>query len=160
MEQSTTIIEELFLHDEDFPENYVHMAHPGDYKEVQEFKPQFIVHSHFGRHNRLIARVAWMTGNGTMVPMSFVCDTGAPSHIYLSNEALRTLDSKGLLLRDEKDTPYLKIHTNRDSVFPATIEETPQAHKRANILGLKSLKKLHLHLTDGGFSFNKEFAYM
>ena len=33
MEQSTTVIEE---HDEDFPESYVHMAHPGDYKEVQE----------------------------------------------------------------------------------------------------------------------------
>ena len=105
------------------------MAHPGDYKEVQEFKLQFIVHSHFGRYNRLIARVACKTKNGTMVPMSFVCDTRALSHIYLSNDALRTLDSKGLLLKDDKDTPYVKIHTSKDSMFPATIEETPQAYK-------------------------------
>ena len=160
MEQSATVIEELYLHDEDFPEDYVHMAHLGDYKEVQEFKSQFIVHSYFGRHNRLIARVPWRTKNVTMVPMSFVCDTGAPSHIYLSNEALRTLDNKGLLLRDDKDTPYVRIHTSKDSAFPAAIEETPQAHKSANILGLKSLKRLHLHLVDDGFSFNKEFVYM
>ena len=144
LEQSTPVIEELFLHDEDLPDNYVHMAHPEDYTEVNNFKPHFIVHSHFGRHYRLIVRVAWRTGDGIMVPMSFVCDTGAPSHIYLSNEALRALDSKGLLLRDDKDTPYVKVHTNRISVFPATIEETPHTHKDANILGLKSLKRLHL----------------
>ena len=71
IEEGATTIEELLLHDEDFPEEYVHMAHPGDYKAVQEFKPQFIMHSHFGRHNRLIARVAWKTGNGTVLPMSF-----------------------------------------------------------------------------------------
>lgn len=105
IEESATTIEELLLHDEDFPEEYVHMAHPGDYKVVEEFKPHFIMHSHFGRHNRHNARVAWKTGNGTMVPMSFICNTGAPSHIYLSGDALRTLDSAGLLLKDLQDTP-------------------------------------------------------
>ena len=160
IEEGATIIEELLLHDEDFPEEYVHMAHPGDYKAVQEFKPQFIMHSHFGRHNRLIARVAWKTGNGTVLPMSFICNTGAPSHIYLSGDALRALDGAGLLLKDDEDMPYAKIHANRDSVFSAAIELTPQVHKSANILGLKSLKRLHLRLTDDGFSFDNEFEYL
>ena len=160
IEESATTIEELLLHDEDFPEEYVHMAHPGDYKAVKEFKPQFIMHSQFGRHSRLIARIAWKTGNGTMVPMSFICNTGAPSHIYLSKDALRTLNNAGLLLMDDTEMPYVKIHTNRDSVFSALIEETPEVHKSANTLGLKSLKRLQLHLTDGGFSFNKDFVYL
>lgn len=160
MEQNATVIEELLLHDEDFPDDYVHMAHPGDYKEVREFKPQFIIHSHFGRHNRLIARVAWKTENGTMIPMSFVCDTGAPSHIYLSNKALRVLNSNNLVLKDEKDTAYVSIHTDHKSTFPATIEETPHVHRDANILGLKSLKRLHLRLTEDKFGFNDNFVYM
>ena len=160
IEQSTTAIEELLLHDKDFPEEFVHMAHPGDYKEVQEFKPQFIVHSHFGLRKRLIARVAWKTENRTMVPMSFVCNTGAPSHIYLSKDALRTLESKGLLRMDEEDTPYVEIHINRESMFSAVVEETPEVYKSANILGLKSLRRLHLHLTDDGFSFNGDFVYL
>ena len=64
------------LHDEDFPNEYVHMAHPDDYKEVQEFT----YHTRYGRHDRLIARVAWKLTE-SVVPMSFVCDTGAPSHL-------------------------------------------------------------------------------
>ena len=93
-----------------------------------------------------------------MVPMSLICNTGAPSNIYLSKDALRTLDSEGLLLEDDKDMPYVKIHTNRDSVFSAALEEAPQVHKSANTLGLKSLKRLHFHLTDDGYSFNKDFV--
>ena len=56
MDVDTVVTEELSLHDEDFPNEYVHMAHPGDYKKVPEFAPQFTYHSRYGRHDRLIAR--------------------------------------------------------------------------------------------------------
>jgi hypothetical protein len=160
MIEENTIIKELLLHDEDFPDNYIHMAHPEDYKEVSNFVPQFIMHSHFGRHNRLIVRAAWKAQDDTLIPMSFVCDTGAPSHIYLSNKALFKLHSKSLLLRDERDTSYANIHIDNTKTFPATIEETPHAHKDANILGLKCLKKLNMHLKDDSFSFNDNFIYL
>ena len=91
IEGDTVTKEELLLHDEDFPGNHVHMAHPDDYKEVLEF----IMHSRLNRHNRLIVRAAWLVPNGGMVPMSFVCDTGTPSHIYLSSKAMSTLQEKG-----------------------------------------------------------------
>ena len=54
----------------------------------------------------------------------------------------------------------MKLHTKRDSVFSAIIEETPPVHKSANILGLKALRRLHPHLTDNGFSFDHDFEYL
>ena len=160
IEDSTITKEELLLHDEDFPDNYVHMAHPDDYREVQDFAPQFIMHSHFGRHNRLIVRAAWKVSDKAVVPMSFVCDTGAPSHVYMSNRALSVLQERGLLLKDDRDTPYVQVHINSTKTFPATIDETPYVHRDANILGLKSLKRLNMHLGDDSFSFNKDFIYL
>ena len=159
IEENAITKEELLLHDEDFPDNYVHMAHPDDYKEVSGFEPQFIMHSHFGHHNRLIVRAAWKVSDTTFIPMSFVCDTGAPSHMYLSSKALYTLQKKNLLLTDEKDIQFVKIRMNKEDKFPAVIEETPYIHKDANILGLKCLKKLNMHLKDDGFSFNEDFVY-
>jgi hypothetical protein len=115
----SNVIEELLLHDEDFPENYVDMHHPEDYNEVSEFQPEFICHSYYGRHNRLIARVAWKVSDTVMIPMSFVCDTGAPSHLYLSVKAIKILDKAKLLLTDDKGTPYIKMHKNASETFPA-----------------------------------------
>jgi hypothetical protein len=163
MDADTVVTEELLLHDEDFPNEYVHMAHPDDYKNVPEFAPQFTYHSRYGRHDRLIARVAWKLKD-SMVPMSFVCDTGAPSHLYLSKEAMEVLDKAGRLLKDDRDTPYVEMHTRGDEKFPATVEETPKNslnfyHKHANILGLKSLRRLCLSLKGDTFCFNEEFVY-
>jgi hypothetical protein len=54
-----------------------------------------------------------------MIPMSFVCDTGAPSHLYLSVKAIKILDKAKLLLTDDKGTPYIKMHKNASETFPA-----------------------------------------
>ena len=158
MNADTVVTEELLLHDEDFPNEYVHMAHPDDYKEVLEFSPQFTYHTRYGRHDRLIARVAWKMKD-SVVPMSFVCDTGAPSHLYLSKEAMDVLHKAGRLLKDDRDTPYVEMHIRDGKKFPATVEETPSVHRHANILGLKSLKRLCLRLKGEKFSFNDSFIY-
>ena len=160
IEADVTIIEELLLHDEDFPNNYINMAHPDDYKETNNFEPQYINHSYHGRHNRLIARVAWKMSNGIFVPMSFVCDTGAPSHLYLSTQAYNILEKYNRVLIDDRGNQYVKIHLNETKTFNANIEETPHIHRNANIIGLKALKRLHLALKDDTFSFNNEFLYL
>ena len=160
IEEGTTTREELLLRDQDFPGNYVNMAHPDDYIEVAEFEPHFIMHSRGGEHNRLIARVPWQTRTGTMLPMSFVCDTGAPGPMYLSEEARRTVESKGLLLTDLQGQEYVRIHVDNDNMFRALIEPTPPAHGGANILGLKAWRKLHLHVTDDEFHFKNSFEYL
>jgi hypothetical protein len=52
------------------------------------------------------------------------------------------------------------MHIRGYETFPATVEETPSVHKRANILGLKSLKRLCFSLKGETFSFNDEFVYL
>jgi len=136
------------------------MAHPDDYKEIDTFEPQFIYHLHVGKHNRLIARIAWKLPGGKVVPMSFVCDTGAPSHFYLSKKALDVLQKHRLIKEYDRETQYVKVQANKHNIFNANIEETPYIHRSANIIGLKVLKKLHLNLADNTFSFNKDFVYL
>ncbi len=132
------------------------MAHPDDYKVTDAFDPQFICHS----HHKLIARVAWKIPNGAFLPMSFVCDTKAPSHLYLSKDALDALEKHQLILTDDRENQYVKIHFNKTKTFNANVEETPYIHKNSNIMGLKALKRLHLNLKDDSFSFNSNFVYL
>lgn len=109
-----TVIEELLVHDEDFPPNYVDMAHPDDYKLTHEKICQFIMHKRFGRHNRLIARVPWKVQKEKYVYISFICDTGAPSHFYLSKKkALTTLSDHNILQNDERNNLYVKVHKHK-----------------------------------------------
>ena len=151
----------LFLSDKDFPREYVDMAHPDDYKAVQEFTPQLFMHTYYGFHERLIARVAWKASDGTVVPMSFICDTGAPGFVYLSPKASRALASKGLLMADEATgRPYVRMHKDENSEFDAPTQETPRPHTDANVLGVRALMKLHFKTTDDGFSFDRDFVYL
>jgi hypothetical protein len=154
------MMEDLLLHDEDFPRNYVHMAHPDDYKTFDKpILPEFICHTYYGRHDRLIVRASWKVSDNAYVPMSFVCDTGAPSHMYLSPKALQTLSDNSLIIPNDIGISYVKVHKNTQNTFPAPIEDTPYAHKNANILGLKCLKRLNLKLNENSFGFNDEFIY-
>ncbi len=153
--------EALFLFDRDFPAEYVDMAHPQDYKAVQEFTPQFIRHDHYGFHKKLIARIAFKASDGTALPTSFVCDTGAPGCVYLSPKAYDALKGKGLLLADEiTGGPYVKIHQGENRVFNAATEHTPRPHFNANVLGVAALHKLHFQMTDDAFSFYPSFEYL
>lgn len=87
IESSTLVPEDILLQDEDFPESYINMQHPSDYIQVSAAFKDFICHSRLGRHNRLIVRLCWKLSDSAYLPISFVCDTGAPSHLYLSNKA-------------------------------------------------------------------------
>lgn len=69
---------DLLLCEADFPANYVHMAHPDDYKSMDTPLPiTCLLHRKIG-HWRLILRVSFRLMNGKYLPMSFVCDTCAP----------------------------------------------------------------------------------
>lgn len=160
IESNAGLTEELLLHDEDFPLNYVHMVHPDDYKITNNYNSQFIMHSRFGRHNRLIARVSWKVSENAYMPLSFVCDTGAPSYFYLSINTLNELSKYNILKTDDRGNMYVKVYKSQTDTFLANIEETPHVHKNANIIGLKALQKLELHLTNESFSFNSDFLHL
>lgn len=78
---------------------------------------------------------------------------------------MEVLDKAGRLLKDDRDTPYVEMHIRGDAKFPATVEETPKNspnfyHRHANILGLKSMKRLCFSLKGETFSFNDKFQYL
>jgi hypothetical protein len=159
MEDRNFIPEDVLLHDEDFPANYVNMMHPDNGKLCDNIVKEFIYHHQFNKHDRLIVRTCWKTAKNKYIPFSFICDTGVPKHLYLSQNTISKLSEYELLYSSELDISYVKIHKNPTTIFKAPIDETPNIHKNANIIGLKTLKKLGLVLDDDVFRFNNEFQH-
>lgn len=139
--------DELLLHDDDFPPNYKNMAHPLDYLPVGDYtKPNM----HFNKkshHNRLIFRIYWAIGSDLFVPLSFVCDTGAPMYFYLSPKAKHVLYQR--ILTDDIQQEYAIINNKKVS-----ISDTPQNHLPSNIIGLLMLAHLGLKINADSFSFD------
>lgn len=148
---------DLLLHNADFPDNYVNMQHPEDYDVVDEPFTEYLPHFS-GHNNRLIVRICWKTPGGRYVPMSFVCDTGAPMGLYLSEKAVHVLRKCGRIMEDETGNEHVTI----SNIGKAAIEPTPPGHApvrgfsrgtqdfscRANIIGLRVLVKLALRIND------------
>jgi hypothetical protein len=58
---------DLFLHDADFPDSYVHMKHPEDEVVVDgAMEPEFIRHRR-AHHHRLLLRVSFRLANGKLL---------------------------------------------------------------------------------------------
>jgi U3 small nucleolar RNA-associated protein 25 len=96
-------------------------------------------------HNRLWFRVSWAIGDKKFVAMSFLLDTGAPKHMYLSNRAMAALEENGLVcVDDDMDIQYVNLAGRK-----CPIEMTPTMHAPANLIGLKLLKQLGLRLWEG-----------
>ena len=155
MEENQVSHGDFLLQDADFPDGYVHMAHPDDYKPVDNPLPvTCLLHQKIG-HWRLILRVSFRLKNGKYLPMSFVCDTGVPYDFYFSETALEQLIKGGRLKEDEIGNAYLDNVVGRK----AAVRETPYTHKPANILGLRMMLKLKFLLSETGFGFSEEFEY-
>jgi hypothetical protein len=81
--------DELLLTNADFPDYFTSMAHPDDYILSEERVFETIYHTK-PHHNRLLLRASWkieQNGNTHYLPMTFVCDTGAPMYFYLCSRA-------------------------------------------------------------------------
>jgi hypothetical protein len=143
----------------DFPLDYKEGQHPDDYVEAdQPIVPQCIFHHIRGVHNRLWWRVSLKLSNGKFIPISFLLDTGAPKHLYLSEKAMAVLEDDKQLKEDaDLDLQYVKIFGRKCSV-----DVTPNAHQPANIIGLKLLKRLGLELYEDEphFSFKLPIPFI
>ena len=132
---------DLLLQDADFPDNYTKMQHPEDYIVVSKPFVEYIPHFH-GHNNRLIVRVCWKISNEEYIPVSFVCDTGAPMGMYLSDKCIGLLRQYNRVQEDETGNEYANVC----NVGKAAVEPTPPGHAPANIIGLRLLVKLGLAL--------------
>ena len=141
--------EELaLLKDADFPALFINMAHPDDYQlYANPVAHQFYFHKENMRHTRLIARLCWQSTEG-FTTISFVCDTGAPRYIYLGKTALKLLREIGRIKLDGAGNEYIKILGRN-----VQIEDIPEYHEPANMIGLSLLMRLGLHVNEDTFSF-------
>ena len=121
------------LHDVDFPDYFINKHHPDDYKLIRDYYIEKIYNTRTD-HNRLILRICVKLGNVFFVPISFICDTGAPSYLYFNPVTYRLIAER--ILRDELGMEYLLIN---EKVFP--IKNSPPAHHDVNIIGLRALNK-------------------
>ncbi len=142
---------------QDFPNYYVNMKHPEDYISVKNPIPlECIVHS-CEKHVRVIMRISWKIKDEGFLPMSFILDTGAVSDIYLSKEGLAAFEKYNLILRDGRDSRFVRVQIGKynDQLAKCFIEDTPENYEPANLIGLKLLLRLGLHLNNkAGFEFD------
>jgi hypothetical protein len=153
LDDSEVTVGDLLLQDADYPPYFKHMQHPEDLKEcTQPIIPEYIRHHQRG-HHRLLFRVSFKMDNGAFIPLTFLCDTGAPSHFYLSREAYKVLEEGGRILGDEL-LDYMVVNEAK-----VAVRATPYTHDPGNIMGLLMLEKLGLSLKEGGFSFSQHPQY-
>jgi hypothetical protein len=156
--QETDVVKgELQLADADFPANFKNMAHPDDY--IIQNQP--IIERIFNckpHHNRFLLRACWKVGDDQFIPMTFVCDTGAPMHFYLCPKATEILEGHKRIQMDELQTTFVVSNKGLKS----TVQETPMSHQPGNVLGLLFLRQNGFFLTDDnhGFDFKQKFLYL
>ena len=144
---------DLLLHDLDFPEDYVNKQHKNDYKiydnPIKEYL--YVKKSH---HNRLLLRISYKIENNNYVPISFICDTGAPSGIYLSKYAKNIIKSR--IHEDELQNEYIILNDNKK----INVSDTPLQHGDINIFGIQILDYLCLKLSNGNFILERLGDYL
>ena len=88
--------------------------------------------------------------------MSFILDTGAMSDVFLSKEGLAALDKYKLSRRDGRDNRFARLRFGKknDQQMKCLIEKTPEYFEPANLIGLKLLLRLGLHLNKPSFEFD------
>ncbi len=143
---------------EDFPWQKQE-PHPDDYSiSSSPIEPQLVYHQYRGRHNRLWLRLSWRLAAEKFAAMSFILDTGAPRHLYLSNKALQVLEEAQLTcVSDDLDIAYVYVLGRK-----CLVEAAPQAQQPANIIGLEMLKRLgvQLHDAEPHVTFEKPLPYI
>lgn len=140
IEDETTMLQEV-----DFPDYYIDKRHPDDYIPVKKCFTEYIYHS-ISDHNILILRICFKIGHKTYIPCSFICDTGAPTHIYINSTTRKMI--KDLIQKDELENEFLIIDNKRMMLKPS-----PSNNPDVNIIGLRSLSYFNLILKDDGFVF-------
>lgn len=102
----------------------------------------------------LLARIWFGTKDDKYVSLTFVVDTGAPYHFYLSKKAVKTLQKCGRLLEDDAGREYMNILGKIAVVHPS-----PPSQEPGNMIGLKMIKILGLQIGEE-FSFTTQFTYL
>ena len=136
---------ELAYTELDFPESFVDMAHPEDFKEAHEpVQPELFYNKpRDPAHCRLLLRASFRLSSNVYSPMTFVCDTGLSGGFYLSSSAMSTLIKARRILQNDIHCPFVETGAGK-----IPVHEAQQLHQPANLLGLCVLQKYGLSLAE------------
>lgn len=132
--------ETMMLQKSDFPDYFVKMQHPNDFRIVREPFTEHIFHKRMG-HNRLFLRICFKISNTGYIPFTFILDTGAPSQIYINNITRQLLKDR-IETDSETEIEFVRIEGRKTLIHPS-----PDNHRDTNIIGLMSLAHFGFHFT-------------
>lgn len=145
--------ESVMLCPADFPDYYVDMHHPDDYKLSNTYIDPEMIYHEMPDHNRCILRISIKIRNNIFTPVSFICDTGAPSYIYINTLTRRLIKEK--ILRDDAGTEFIYVNNRKMLVKPS-----PPAHPDTNIIGMMALNIFEFWIRGGTFGFDNPPKYL
>ncbi len=143
----------IMLQDADFPDYFIHKAHPNDYKVIKNALPVELIYHHRPHHNQLLMRISFKINFLSYIPCTFICDTGAPMFIYI-NETMRKL----IINRIELDAAENEVIVINGKTM--TLGSSPSNHPDVNIIGLRALSYFGLILDSDDFEFNRLPNYL
>ena len=129
------------LTDQDFPGHYVNMAHPQDYIARSDPLQPELFYNRRANHFKLLLRASFALPDKTFLPMTFVCNTGAPGGYYFSERAMNVLSRADVERLKEDDLHNLYLQTE---VGKFAVTDTPQRHQHANISGPSCSRKVRV----------------
>ena len=119
------------------------LEHPTDYATQSKAIIPDLTHVLAPLHNRLFLRISVECSAG-FTSLTFVCDTGAPGYLYLSDRALGTEVMQSRFL-EEEDTG-IKYVVCKGRKIP--YRRTPDSRQPANMMGLKLMYRFGLKLSE------------
>ena len=154
-DEEEEIIRFLKLKDSDFPDYYVNKIHPEDYILRDEPCRDLIFHKKL-HHSRLLLRICFLDKH-TFIPLTFVCDTGAPSSFYLCNKALKLLKNR---IKTDPDILVRYVKVDGKKMLVTEIPVNHCENYNVNIIGLNALMFFGIELHQDSFSFNNLPEYL
>ena len=94
--------------DQDFPGHYVNMAHPQDYIARLDPLQTELFYNRRAKHYKLLLRTSFALPDKSFLPMTFVCDTGAPGGFYFCERAMNVVSDVERLKEDDLHNLYLQ----------------------------------------------------
>lgn len=149
--------DDILLCDADYPDHYVHCHHPEDYKFFSTPIDKELTFHRLPDHNRLILRISFRVDDNMFLPVSFICDTGAPSYMYINSVTRRLI--KNLIFNDDLGNQFLLIGGFKKMALKSSPAHRLY-HPDTNIIGLLALAYFQMYIDGDMFNFGNLPDYL
>lgn len=146
---------ELLLHDENFPSYYINKQHPQDYL-ISNAPVKELIYHRTSFYSRLFVRLSFKIDN-IFIPISCICDTGAPKFLYLTQKARNVLKKR--IKQDELLNEYMELNLN-DMIIKIGLSEPLTTFNDVNIIGILLLERLGLVFNSNSFELTNLGNYV